>query len=47
MEETKIKRKVTTIALENEVLDSLKKLKIHPNQSYSELIKTILEKQNG
>ena len=32
----------TTLQVENTTLEKLKELKIHPNQSYDELIKNIL-----
>lgn len=35
----------TQMQIKREVLDKLKKLKIHPNQSYSELIENLI-KQN-
>ena len=32
----------TTLKISGEVLDKLRNLKIHPNQSYDELIKTLI-----
>ena len=38
----KDKDKWTTLAIEKSVLKKLDSLKVHPNQSYSEVIKKIL-----
>lgn len=39
--------KTTTIAITNETKEKLDKLKVHPNQSYDEVITNILEKKEG
>jgi len=39
--------KETTIKLKSTVKKELDRLKIHPNQSYSEIIKQIIEERNG
>ena len=37
---------ITTITLKQKTKDDLEKLKIHPNQSFDELMQNILEKLN-
>jgi predicted CopG family antitoxin len=47
MQETAKKKKITTIKISKDTVDALNQLKIHPRQSYEEVILELLGKKGG